>query len=124
MSSLRHSVVALGCLAVAATATGEILPAQRRTTWNPGIPGGIPPRSTVCATIQAATFGNGTINATAAIQAAIDACPAGQVVQLSAGDFLVNGAEPITIDKGIVLRGAGASATKLRKTSAVANPVI
>ena len=69
---------------------------ERRTTWNPGIPGGIPARTTVCATIHASTYGNGTIDATAGIQAAIDACPVGQVVQLSAGNFLVNGGEPIT----------------------------
>ena len=122
MSSLRHAVAAFACLALAAPAMAEILPAQRRTTWNPGIPGGIPPRTTVCATLSAATYGNGVLNAAAGIQAAIDACPEGQVVQLSAGDFLVN--DIVTLDKGVVLRGAGASQTKLRKTSLAASPVI
>ena len=70
----------------------DIMPPERRTTWNPGIPGGIPARTTVCATVNASTYGNGTMDATAGIQAAINACPDGQVVQLSAGDFLVNGA--------------------------------
>ena len=101
-----------------------IMPSDRRTTWSPGIPGGIPARTTVCATVAASAFGNGAQDATAAIQAAIDACPAGQVVQLSAGDFRVEGTDPIRVNKGVVLRGAGPAATRLTKTTAVANPVI
>ena len=50
-----------------------VLPAERLTTWNPGIPGGIPARTTVCATINASTYGDGTQDASAGIQAAIDA---------------------------------------------------
>ena len=123
-SSLLALLVALCSLCHAHSATAAIIPAGRLTTWNPGIPGGIPARTTVCATVNASTYGNGTLNASAGIQAAIDACPAGQVLRLSAGTFLVNGAEPITINKGIVLRGAGPDATKLTKTTAAANPVI
>jgi len=106
------------------TGTTIVLPPERRTTWNPGIPGGIPTRTTVCATINASTYGNGSSDATLGIQAAIDACPEGQVVQLSAGDFKVDGSYPITINKGIVLRGAGPSATKLKKITTTANPLI
>jgi hypothetical protein len=112
------------------TSAGGLLPAGRRTTWNPGIPGGIPVRTTVCATVNASTYGNGSQDASAGIQAAIDACPDGQVVQLSAGDFLVNGVfdgayyHPIFIQKGIVLRGAGPTATRVRKTSSPDNPLI
>jgi hypothetical protein len=107
-----------------AAAIADVMPPERRTAWNPGIPGGIPARATVCATVSAAAFGNGAVDATAGIQAAIEACPAGEVVRLSAGEFAVNGADPIRIHKGIVLRGAGASLTRLTKTSATANPVI
>ena len=120
----RGAVLAVLALAGVAPAAADILPTGRRTTWNPGIPGGVPPRTTVCATIDAATYGNGTVDASAGIQAAVDACPDGQVVQLSSGDFLVNGAEPITIGKGIVLRGAGPTLTKLRRTSTSASPLI
>jgi hypothetical protein len=102
----------------------EIMPADRRIAWNPGIPGGIPARTTVCATVHASTYRDGSADATSGIQAAIDACPAGQVVQLSAGDFRIDGEDPLTIHKGIVLRGAGPRATKLRKTTTTANPVI
>jgi hypothetical protein len=123
-AALATFVVVLGLLSVARPAAAEVMPPERRTTWNPGIPGGIPNLATVCANIDAATYGNGVLDATAGIQAAIDACPVGQVVKLSAGIFRIDAAEPITIDKGIVLRGAGPGATKLLKTSLVANPLI
>jgi hypothetical protein len=102
----------------------EIMPAERRAAWRPGIPGGIPLRTTVCATVNAAAYGDGTADATSGIQAAIDACPDGQVVQLSAGDFRVNGEHPIRVDRSVVLRGAGPAATRLKKTTAAANPVL
>ena len=70
-------LVALGFLAHALPAAADIMPTERRTTWNPGIPGGIPARTTVCATVNASTYGNGTVDATAGIQAAINACPDG-----------------------------------------------
>jgi hypothetical protein len=107
-----------------ASGAAEVLPPERRTAWNPGIPRGIPVRTTVCATVEAAGYGHGTADATAGIQAAIDGCPAGQVVRLSPGEFLVGGAHPITINRGIVLRGAGASSTRLRKAGPEANPLI
>jgi hypothetical protein len=107
-----------------AGAVADVMPPERRTSWNPGIPGGIPARDTVCATVEAAQFGSGSSDATGGIQAALDACPAGQVVRLSAGEFLVNGEFPITINKPVVLRGAGPAATRLRKTSSAANPLI
>ena len=45
------------------------LPAERRIDWTlAGIPGGIPTRTTICATIDAGTFGDGATDATAAIQ--------------------------------------------------------
>ena len=111
-------------MAIVHPAAADILPTERRTTWNPGIPGGIPVRTTVCATVNASTYGNGTTDATAGIQAAIDACPVGQVVQLSSGTFKVNATYPITIEKGIVLRGAGPTATKLIKSGGPDNPLI
>ena len=52
------------------------------------------------------------------IQAAIDACPAGQVVQLSAGTFTISTTGGyILINKGITLRGAGPGQTTLQKTN-------
>ena len=77
--------------------------------------GGIPSRTTVCATIEASAHGNGTQEASTAIQSALDGCPAGQVVQLSAGTFLVN--DFVNITKSITLRGAGAGKTFVKKTN-------
>jgi hypothetical protein len=85
---------------------GDLIPADRITTWNPGIladgqlglplgADGLPQRATICATLAPG----------ANIQAAIDACPAGQVVLLGAGTFTVS--STITLVKGVVLRGAG-----------------
>jgi hypothetical protein len=79
------------------------------------VQGGIPARSTVCATLSAANFGNGGLEASAAIQAAINSCPLGGTVALSAGTFLVN--RHVLLNKGITLRGAGPGQTKLMKTN-------
>ena len=108
----------------ATAAGGDVLPSGRRTLWHPGIEGGIPTRTTVCATVDASTYGGGTRDATAGIQAAIDACPVGQVVRLSPGDFLINAEDPVTLGKGVVLRGAGPGATRLKKTSSSPSPLI
>lgn len=94
----------------------QLLPSDRVTTWNPGIPGGVPERTTVCATIPAATFGDDATDATAAIQEAIDACPADQVVQLEAGTYRISSA--IRLERPVVLRGAGADATTLAASPA------
>jgi len=94
----------------------SFIPADRITTWNPGVAGGIPARTAVCATVNASAFGNGSSDAANGIQAAINACPAGQVVQLSAGTFTVNGGGFLLINKGITLRGAGPGQTTLQKT--------
>ncbi len=84
----------------------DFIPADRITTWNPGIRSddqlglplgadGLPQRTAICA----------TLSPNADIQAAIDACPAGQVVLLGAGTFTVTAT--VTLMKGVVLRGAG-----------------
>jgi len=98
-----------------------VLPEDRRTTWNPGLNsvGGIPARSELCASISAATYGDGAQDATAGIQAALDACPEGAVVQLSAGTFTID-ADVLYLRKGVTLRGAGrrgAELTLLQRTN-------
>jgi hypothetical protein len=94
-----------------------VFPADRVTQWKPGVTynGGIPSRTTSCATLSAATYGNGSSDASSAIQAALNACPAGQVVTLGPGTFLVN--TFLRIGKAITLRGAGAGVTILQKTN-------
>jgi hypothetical protein len=83
-----------------------IIDPDRITAWNPGIlsdgqlglplgTDGLPQRSMTCATVQPGGD----------IQAAIDACPDGQVVQLAAGTYTT--ANTITLTHGVVLRGVG-----------------
>jgi hypothetical protein len=73
------------------------------TTWQPGVTynGGIPNRTIVCASLTPSGGDD-----TSAIQAALNNCPANQVVQLAAGVFKIT--RPINILNGnITLRGAG-----------------
>jgi hypothetical protein len=92
------------------------LTAERATVWNPGMMGvgGIPARSTVCAILSPR---GGALDDTARIQGAINACSTGQVVQLAAGTFIINGGNFLLINKGITLRGAGPGQTTLAKTN-------
>ena len=64
--------------------------------------GGIPNRTTVCATISP-TGGDDL----STINNAIASCPAGEVLMLTAGTFEISESEWITINKGITLRGTG-----------------
>src|SRR4029079_19429276 len=104
-------------------AFADVVPADRRTVWNPGIPGGVPVRTTICASIQASTYGNGTQDATVGIQTAINACPTGTVVSLSAGTFRI-ATGPIRINKGVVLRGAGPTQTHLTAPDGTSQAVV
>lgn len=95
-----------------AQAWSGILGPTRAIDWSQaGIPGGIPSVTTICSTIQASTYGNGASDATSGIQAALNSCPANQVVSLSAGTFLINSS--LVIPTNVVLRGAGAASTIL-----------
>jgi hypothetical protein len=102
---------------------GQILPADRLTDWHlAGIPGGIVSRSTVSATISAATYGNGTTDATAAIQNAVNACPSGQVVSLPAGTYVTTA--PINMKSNMTLRGAGPGQTIIRYQGSGARAIL
>src|SRR5262245_56779453 len=87
-------------------APAGLLDPARTTTWNPGIlsddqlhmplgADGLPVRATVCASPAPG----------ADLNAAIRACPEGQVVKLAAGTYAVS--STVTLNKGVVLRGAG-----------------
>jgi hypothetical protein len=73
--------------------------------------GGIPNRTTVCATLSPSGQDD-----SAGIQAALDKCPAQGVVQLRAGTFIIN-QQYLLIHSSITLRGAGPGATILSKTN-------
>lgn len=93
-----------------------IIPLTRVIDWSQaGIPGGIPYRTTIFCNVQNAPYnatGNGTTDDTQAIQNAINACPAGQVVYIPSGTYKISGA--LGINKGISVRGAGPGNTILK----------
>jgi len=123
-SRVLGAVAALAALAPVAPAAAAplgagVIPADRLTTWSPGIPGGIPAVTTVFRTIDAAAYGDDRTDATAAINGAIKAAgevasaARRQVVFLPAGRYRITGA--IMLDRShVVLRGAGPRLTHVR----------
>ena len=120
----RFPILTIAVVALAASGALErvraagvdgLLPADRATVWKPGMMavGGIPARSSICATIKPR---GARIDDTAQIQAAIDGCRDGSVVQLAAGTFIIDGGKFLLINKGITLRGEGPTRTTLAKT--------
>jgi len=99
----------MACLCAAA-----IIPDARLAQWqgNVGVPGGIPVRSTISATLTPSGGDD-----TAQISAAMSACPAGQVVKLSAGTFNLSGTVGTFNKSNYTLRGAGMGQTILRYAS-------
>jgi hypothetical protein len=97
---------------------GSPLPADRDASANWQMAGllsvgGIPNRTTQCgATINPRGGGQ---DDTANIQAAINTCPIGQVVQLAAGTFTIAEGSLILINKSITVRGAGPGNTILTR---------
>ena len=104
-------LVVSGCIFTLArsTATAEIISQARRIVWTPGVPGGIPGRTTICANVVTnfGAAGNGVHDDAPAIQNAINACSKDQVVFIPAGTYRLN--SQLQISKSIVLRGAGPS---------------
>jgi hypothetical protein len=94
------------CFPAYAPAQG-IIDASRRIDWSEaGIPGGIPNRTTICSTL------NPGVTA-AQINTAIAACPAGQVVYLNAGTYILAGGIDFAGKSNVTLRGAGPDQTFL-----------
>jgi hypothetical protein len=87
--------------------TAGIIDPSRVVGWSAvGVPGGIPARTTICA-----TFNPG---ATAAqINSGLQACPAGQTVFLNAGTYNLSSELIMTAHDNVTLRGAGADKTLL-----------
>ena len=100
-----------GMVSAQAADISTIVPADRLMHWSTaGIPGGIPNRTTVCATLAA----NATV---AQINSAISSCSNG-VVMLGAGTYTLSGS--IQLNKnGVTLRGVGRDQTILRRGSSM-----
>jgi hypothetical protein len=123
---ISYFLLALGLVSLPplsrAQAWTDIIPSQRAIDWSTaGIPGGIPTRTTVCTTLSASSFGNGSSDASGSIQKALGSCGSGQVVSLSAGTFLITG--NIVIPGNVTLRGAGANQTILNSKITSGAPI-
>src|SRR6266699_1849654 len=97
------------------SAAGSLLPVDRNASANWQMAGmlsvgGIPSRTTICATVSPRGSGQ---DDTATINNAINACPVGQVVSLAAGTFTIATGNYVLLNKGVTLRGAGAGSTIL-----------
>ena len=105
-------------LLLGVTLQGEIITTDRRVDWEneAGIAGGIPSNiTTVFASVTSAPYSadsTGATDASGAINAAIAACPANQIVSIPAGIFKIS--NPIELKSNVILRGAGMTNTVLR----------
>jgi hypothetical protein len=106
-----------GATGSADTGATSIIPAERMTSWVPGVTvgvqGGIPNRTSICATIDAAMYGNGSTDVSSALGSAIDSCGAGQVVYIPAGTYSMNSGLYRAYASNITIRGAGPGRTIL-----------
>lgn len=103
------------------TVDASLIPTGYSTTWT-GAGVDIPTRTTQCgSTIAAATYNNGADDASAAIQAAVNACPDDQVVVLGAGTFTLN--NYVRLGNHKTLRGQGPGVTILQKRDSYQLPV-
>jgi hypothetical protein len=122
-------IALFACFALLNTTAKAQIPSNRTTDWtHVGIPGGIPDASwPVCQTISP----SGGADDSTTIQNAINSCPAGSVVALTAGNYTLHRSSKVCVgkaddyatgvyeaglcltDKSIVLRGAGPDKTVL-----------
>lgn len=91
-----------------------ILNNSQAIAWTNSGVGGIPARTTNCATL--------TSSATVSqINSALASCPSGQTVYLSAGTYSITGT--INVPSNVTLRGAGADSTILNATGSGGNVI-
>jgi hypothetical protein len=109
IKKLLLSLIILICAPIHAKAQAwsGIIDPTRATDWS-GVGASIASRSTICATLSAGVTAS-------AMNAAIAACPANQVVFLNAGTYSIGG---FHVNKNnVTLRGAGPNSTILNFTS-------
>lgn len=109
----------LSMISSGSEAQAQIIPADRLIKWQPGIPGSIPQRTTICANVRQSPYnakGDGITDDTEAIRRAISSCPNGQVVHIPEGTYRLSSELQIS-GKSIVLRGDGQRRTFLKNYS-------
>lgn len=114
MSKTSSTLFALGLFLVESVFLfAEVIPEGRRTAWqgNVGVPGGIPNRTDIHTTLSPGV-------SAAQISDAINSCPPGKVVRLSAGTFDLGAGQIRVLSRNNwTLRGAGMGQTILKSTN-------
>ncbi len=113
-AEMNRKLSLLFCVAVfgisgsmfAQNANGIIAPSRMIDWSSAGVEGGIPNRTTVCATLSPGASASQINNA-------ISSCPSGQVVSLAAGTYNLSGMIEFYQKSGVTLRGAGSNETFL-----------
>lgn len=116
LSSRTLLIRALILMASLSMSQADVLPADRRIDWegSVGIPGGIPSRTVIFANVKNVPYGatgDGIADDWAAIQSAINNCPANQVVFIPAGRYRLNNG--LRMKDSVTVRGAGMGKTIL-----------
>jgi hypothetical protein len=104
----------------------QIIPSDLLYNWesNVGVPGGIPNRTTVGAIVDSVIYGNGNVDASSAIETAIDLCPDGQVVYIPSGTYRLDNRIYRAYAHNITIRGAGTGNTILISGSNVSQMIL
>ncbi len=105
----------------------EVIPQERRVDWlgSVGVEGGIPYRSTVHANVLESPYnaaGDGVADDTAALQAAIDDCPPGEVVWIPSGTYRIT--DRLRMKSGVTVRGAGIGETLIKGDDSFTGPYL
>lgn len=100
-----------------AQAWSGIIAPSRAVDWSSaGVRGGIPNRTTACATSACNTLSSGTVTASS-INAAIASAPPNTVVNVPAGTYSIGSPGILFTASNVTLRGAGADVTIFNFTS-------
>jgi hypothetical protein len=123
------AVVLAGMAIISNSLLAQAIPADRLGQWSRsgvffGEARGIPKRTTVFCNVRIKipgssllAKGDGASDDTAAIQAAIDACPPGQVVFIPQGNYRIS--KSLVIGRGIIVRGEAPGKTRIRQHAPV-----
>ena len=105
-NGLQSTLTSTSIQAPTPVLSSSIIPVNRVTTWKPGVTynGGIPQRTVIYRTLSPSGGDD-----TAAIQAAMNGCPANQVVFLNPGVFRITGNGLNFTTSNCTLRGSGLS---------------
>jgi len=123
LTALNNSASMSVSRTINVTNESTIIPSNRKVDWSrAGVwvsdVKGIPSRTSIFCNVKTGipgssllARGDGVQDDTAALQAAINACPAGQVVLVPQGTYRISGI--LQISKGIVVRGEGPNKTRI-----------